>query len=241
MGRSLPSIDVTFEFDQAKFFQDHADQVFAVTHDSFWHQIEKFKQKPDRNNSLQSKEVLAVQKTLLLLRLIFLYLPDRMKSGWNRRPIGKYIASVLAVKTSCSRWAVLLTHLPFCDFFCVDLANMLAQVLCHKNNPRIRIFGFRLLLLWINDQTVEYPEAIYLFSNAISLDLFMYDGEDLSIDHASTSQTKLPPMSSGSSGRKAARVVSQYFELAYVNLNQELLQCMYTTQSPILWHDSNNY
>ncbi|KAF9381562.1 Ral GTPase-activating protein subunit alpha-1 [Podila verticillata] len=182
-------LDVTFEFDQAKFFQEHADQVFTVTHDSFWHQVDKFKQKPDRSNGLQSKEVLAVQKSLLLLRLIFLYLPDRMKNGWHRRPI----------------------------------ANMLAQVLCHKNHPRIRIFGFRLLLLWINDQTVEYPEAIYLFSNAISLDLFMYDGEDLSIDHASISQTKLPTMSNGSTGRKSARVASQYLELAYVNLNQELL------------------
>ncbi|KAG0300073.1 Ral GTPase-activating protein subunit alpha-1, partial [Linnemannia gamsii] len=182
-------LDVTFEFDQAKFFQEHADQVFAVTHDSFWHQIEKFKQKPDRNNALQSKEVLAIQKTLLLLRLIFLYLPDRMKNGWHRRPI----------------------------------ANMLAQVLCHKNHPRIRIFGFRLLLLWINDQTVEYPEAIYLFSNAISLDLFMYDGEDLSIDHASSSQTRLSPMSSGSIGRRSAKHVSQYLDLAHVNLNQELL------------------
>ncbi|KAG0207363.1 Ral GTPase-activating protein subunit alpha-2 [Mortierella sp. GBA30] len=182
--------DAAFEFDQAKFFQDHADQVFAVIHDSFWHQIDKFKQKPDRNNTMQSKDVAAVQKTLLLLRLIFLYLPDRMKSGWHRRSI----------------------------------ANMLAQVLCHKNHPRIRIFGFRLLLLWINDQTTEYPEAIYLFSNAISLDLFMYDGEDLSVDHASTSQTRLPPMTSGSTGRKSARQASQYFELASVNLNQELLQ-----------------
>ncbi|KAF9325237.1 Ral GTPase-activating protein subunit alpha-1 [Podila minutissima] len=150
-------------FDQAKFFQEHADQVFTVTHDSFWHQVDKFKQKPDRSNGLQSKEVLAVQKSLLLLRLIFLYLPDRMKNGWHRRPIG-------------------------------------------------------------NISTVEYPEAIYLFSNSISLDLFMYDGEDLSIDHASTSQTKLPTMSNGSTGRKSARVASQYVELAFVNLNQELLQ-----------------
>ncbi|KAF8935660.1 Ral GTPase-activating protein subunit alpha-1 [Haplosporangium bisporale] len=134
-------LDVTFEFDQAKFFQEHADQVFTVTHDSFWHQVDKFKQKPDRSNGLQSKEVLAVQKSLLLLRLIFLYLPDRMKNGWHRRPI----------------------------------------------------------------------------------DLFMYDGEDLSIDHASISQTKLPTMSNGSTGRKSARVASQYLELAYVNLNQELL------------------
>ncbi|KAF9193953.1 Ral GTPase-activating protein subunit alpha-2 [Haplosporangium sp. Z 767] len=183
-------IDGTFEFDQAKFFQDHADQVFAVTRDAFWHQIEKFKQKPDRNNSLQSKEVIAVQKTLLLLRLIFLYLPDRMKNGWHKQSI----------------------------------ANMLAQVLCHKNHPRIRIFGFRLLLLWINDHTVEYPEAVYLFSNAISLDHFMYDGEDLALDHASMSQTRLPLMGSGSTGRRSARQVSQYFEMASLNLKQQLLQ-----------------
>jgi hypothetical protein len=102
---------------------------------------------------------------------------------------------------------------------------MLAQVLCHKNHPRIRIFGFRLLLLWLNDLTVEYPEAMYLFSNAISLDLFMYDGEDLSIDYASSSQTKLPQMNNGSTGRRTAKQVSQYFESAYVNVNQELLQC----------------
>ncbi|ORZ10641.1 hypothetical protein BCR41DRAFT_324938 [Lobosporangium transversale] len=183
-------LDVTFEFDQAKFFQEHADQVFAVTHDTFWHQINKFKQRPDRNNTLQSKEVIAIQKTLLLLRLIFLYLPDKIKNGWHKRPI----------------------------------ANILAQVLCHKNHPRIRIFGFRLLLLWINDQTVECPEAIYLFSNAISLDLFMYDGEDISVDHAMSSQTKLPHINTGSAGRRAAKQVSQYLELTYVNLNQELLQ-----------------
>ncbi|KAF9436275.1 Ral GTPase-activating protein subunit alpha-2 [Entomortierella beljakovae] len=182
-------LDVTFELDQARFFQEHADQVFAVTHDSFWHQIDKFKQKPDRNNALQSKEVISVQKTLLLLRLIFLYLPDRMKNGWHKRPI----------------------------------ANMLAQVLCHKNHPRIRIFGFRLLLLWVNDQTVEYPEAIYLFSNTVSLDLFMYDGEDLSVDQANSSQTRLPQSSTSSIGRKTTKQVSQYFEMAYVNLNQELL------------------
>ncbi|KAG0030462.1 Ral GTPase-activating protein subunit alpha-1 [Podila clonocystis] len=83
---------------------------------------------------------------------------------------------------------------------------------------------FRMKNGWHRRPIVEYPEAIYLFSNAISLDLFMYDGEDLSIDHASTSQTKLPTMSNGSTGRKSARVASQYLELAFVNLNQELLQ-----------------
>lgn len=119
---------------------------------------------------------------------------------------------------------------PLLHFIHLELANMLAQVLCHKNHPRIRIFGFRLLLLWINDQTVEYPEAIYLFSNAISLDLFMYDGEDLSIDHASSSQTRLPAMSNGSTGRRSAKHVSQYLDLVHVNLNQELLLCKHLTR-----------
>ncbi|KAG0225719.1 Ral GTPase-activating protein subunit alpha-1 [Mortierella sp. GBA43] len=183
-------LDASIEFDQAKFFREHAEQVFAVTQESFWHQVEKFKQRPDRNNGLQSKEVIAMQKTLLLVRLILLYLPERMKNGWHRQ----------------------------------EIAKMLAQVLCYKNHPRIRIFGFRLLLLWLNDLTAEYSEAIYLFSNAISLDLFMYDGEDLTIEYASSSQTKLPLAGSGSTGRRTAKQVSQYFENAYVNVDQVLLQ-----------------
>lgn len=35
--------------------------------------------------------------------------------------------------------------------------------------------GFHLLLLWLNDQVVEYPECMGLFANAISLDLFLLD------------------------------------------------------------------
>lgn len=32
-----------------------------------------------------------------------------------------------------------------------------------------------MLLLWLNDQVVEYPECMELFANAISLDLFILD------------------------------------------------------------------
>ncbi|KAG0225651.1 Ral GTPase-activating protein subunit alpha-1 [Actinomortierella wolfii] len=182
-------LDVTFEHDQVRFFQDHAEQVFTVTHDTFWHQVGKLKQKNERSLTLQSKEVTSIQKNLLILRLIFLYLPERIKNGWHRRAI----------------------------------ARILSQVLAHKNHPRIRIFGFRLLLLWLNDQTQEYPEAMHLFSNAISLELFAFDGEDLSIDQASSSQTKLPFLSSGSSGRRSTRVTSQYVEMAAMKLHQETL------------------
>ncbi|CAG8550729.1 15140_t:CDS:10, partial [Acaulospora colombiana] len=52
---------------------------------------------------------------------------------------------------------------------------MLSHLLDHGNHPRIRIQGFQLLLLWLNDQTIELPECIDLYSNAISLDLFLYD------------------------------------------------------------------
>ncbi|CAG8449369.1 5481_t:CDS:10 [Cetraspora pellucida] len=53
--------------------------------------------------------------------------------------------------------------------------EMLSHLLDHGNNPRVRIQGFQLLLLWLNDQTIELKECIHLYSNAISLDLFLYD------------------------------------------------------------------
>src|SRR6185312_11906443 len=58
-------------------------------------------------------------------------------------------------------------------FFCV--AEILNHLLEHRNHPRIRIIGFQLLLLWLNDQTIELAEAVRLYANAISLDLFVYD------------------------------------------------------------------
>ena len=48
-------------------------------------------------------------------------------------------------------------------------------MLDHGNHPRVRIQGFQLLLLWLNDQTMELDECIHLYSNAISLDLFLLD------------------------------------------------------------------
>ena len=55
------------------------------------------------------------------------------------------------------------------------LAKILGFVLDHGNHLRLRALGFHLLLLWLNDQVVEYPECMELFSNAISLDLFVLD------------------------------------------------------------------
>lgn len=56
-----------------------------------------------------------------------------------------------------------------------NIATILSYILDHGNHPRLRALGFHLLLLWLNDQVVEYPECMNLFSNAISLDLFVLD------------------------------------------------------------------
>ncbi|GAA5798646.1 hypothetical protein HPULCUR_004051 [Helicostylum pulchrum] len=134
-------IDATNTFDQARFFQEHAEQVFQVVFETCMHQIEKIKHKSERPQSWNSKELVSLQKTLLLLRKIFLYVPELMRNGWQRQ----------------------------------NIAIILSYILDHGNHPRLRALGFQLLLLWLNDQVVEYPECMNLFSNAISLDLFILD------------------------------------------------------------------
>ncbi|KAI8362756.1 hypothetical protein BD560DRAFT_178321 [Blakeslea trispora] len=156
-------IDATNTFDQARFFQENAEQVFQVVFDTCMHQIEKIKHKSERPQSWNSKELVNLQKTLLLLRKIFLYVPELMRNGWQRGNI-----------------AIILTH-----------------ILDHGNHPRLRALGFQLLLLWLNDQVVEYPECMNLFANAISLDLFVLDdiqpdGPSSSTSTSHTNQTPIP-------------------------------------------------
>ncbi|CAG8501724.1 8669_t:CDS:10 [Funneliformis caledonium] len=134
-------IDVANELDQAQFFQQNSGDVFDVVYSSFMSQVDKIKQKPDRSTPFTSKEFLNLNKILLLLRKIFLFLPDKIRVGWQRKQI----------------------------------AEILSVLLDHGNHPRVRKQGFQLLLLWINDQTIELDECMYLYSNAISLDLFLCD------------------------------------------------------------------
>ncbi|KAI7906537.1 uncharacterized protein BX663DRAFT_496797 [Cokeromyces recurvatus] len=148
-------IDATNTFDQAKFFQEHAEQVFQVVYETCMHQIEKIKHKSERPQSWNSKELVSLQKNLLLLRKIFLYIPELMRNGWQRQNI-----------------AAILTH-----------------ILDHGNHLRLRALGFQLLLLWLNDQVVEYPECINLFANAISLDLFILDEIQPYMGHSASSST----------------------------------------------------
>lgn len=56
-------IDATNTFDQARFFQEHAEQVFQVVYETCMHQIEKIKRKSCR-------EVLALLS--LLTQAIYL-------------------------------------------------------------------------------------------------------------------------------------------------------------------------
>lgn len=155
-------IDATNTFDQARFFQEHAEQVFQVVYETCMHQIEKIKHRSERPQSWNSKELVSLQKTLLLLRKIFLYIPELMRNGWQRQ----------------------------------NIATILSYILDHGNHPRLRALGFQLLLLWLNDQVVEYPECMNLFANAISLDLFLLDDikpfNNASTSTSSTTTTHTP-------------------------------------------------
>ncbi|CAO3607595.1 unnamed protein product [Cunninghamella echinulata] len=133
-------IDATNTFDQSRFFQENAEQVFHVIYNCM-HQIEKIKQRHERPQNWNSKELVSLQKTLFLLRKLFLFIPELMRNGWQRK----------------------------------NIAKILTYILDHGNHIRLRSLGFQLLLLWLNDQVVEYPECINLFSNAIPLDLFIMD------------------------------------------------------------------
>ncbi|CAI2173211.1 18255_t:CDS:10, partial [Funneliformis geosporum] len=106
-------LDVANELDQAQFFQQNSEDVFDVVYNSFVNQVDKIKQ------------FLNLNKTLFLLRKIFLFLPDKIRVGWQRKQI----------------------------------AEILSVLLDHGNHPRIRKQGFQLLLLWINDQTIELDEC----------------------------------------------------------------------------------
>ncbi|CAO3589976.1 unnamed protein product [Absidia cylindrospora] len=82
-------IDATNTFDQSRFFQENAEQVFHVVFETCMHQIDKIKQRNERPQTWHFKELVSLQKTLLLLRKIFLFVPELMRNGWQRKNIGK--------------------------------------------------------------------------------------------------------------------------------------------------------
>ncbi|KAI9315823.1 hypothetical protein BX666DRAFT_257432 [Dichotomocladium elegans] len=80
-------IDATNTFDQARFFQENAEQIFHVIYETCMHHVEKIKQRSERPQSWSSKEFVSLQKHLLLLRKMFLYVPELMRNGWQRKSI----------------------------------------------------------------------------------------------------------------------------------------------------------
>ncbi|KAI9102859.1 hypothetical protein DFS34DRAFT_647416 [Phlyctochytrium arcticum] len=133
-------LDNTSEPDQCKFFQDHDFQVFNVFHECFSHQVDKIKarEKPDKLLSVNSKEVVDLMRVLQILRKVFVFLPERMRYGWQRKSI----------------------------------VGVLQTLLCTANHPKVRIEGFRLLLLYLNSHSSESAEVIPLYSNAFLLSVF---------------------------------------------------------------------
>ncbi|KNC97790.1 uncharacterized protein SPPG_06786 [Spizellomyces punctatus DAOM BR117] len=133
-------LDNANEQDQCKFFQEHDYPVYTVMYDCFSHQVDKIKsrEKPEKPLPVTSKEVNDLMRILQILRKIFAYLPEKMRSGWQRRSI----------------------------------VGVLHTLLATTNHPKLRIEGFRLLLMYLGCQTSESSEIMPLFANAMPLAVF---------------------------------------------------------------------
>ncbi|RKO89859.1 hypothetical protein BDK51DRAFT_50230 [Blyttiomyces helicus] len=148
--------------DQNKFFQENDFQIYSVMYDAFSHQVEKIRcalidafgiacgngvffasrgqarEKADKVVSLTGKEVGDLIKILGVLKKVFIFMPERINNGWQRRSI----------------------------------VGILQTLLDTSNHPKLRLEGFRALLLWLNTHTSEPPESMHIFANAIPLCVF---------------------------------------------------------------------
>ncbi|KAI8999195.1 hypothetical protein BC832DRAFT_594874 [Gaertneriomyces semiglobifer] len=136
-------IENTTDQEQIAFFQEHSLQVYTVMYDCWTRQVEKIKtREKQRQFSIASKEVVDLLRILTILRKILLYLPDKIRDGWQRRSI----------------------------------VGILQILLTSANHPKLRLEGFRLLLLFFctgppsNEEHIA--DAISLYANAIPLAVF---------------------------------------------------------------------
>ncbi|CAG8562842.1 11696_t:CDS:10 [Ambispora gerdemannii] len=90
-----PTLNAANDLDQAQFFHENAEEVFDVTYKAFMNQVDKIKDKSDRPMSFSAKEFININKSLVLLRKIFLFLPDLIKNGWQRMYIAHIINHLL--------------------------------------------------------------------------------------------------------------------------------------------------
>ncbi|KAJ3175950.1 Ral GTPase-activating protein subunit alpha-2 [Geranomyces variabilis] len=86
------------EQDQAKFFRDHDYQIYSVMFDVFTHQVDKIKsrEKPDKPLAITSKEVGDLYRSLHILKRITTFLPEKMRTGWQRRSIVGILQTLLS-------------------------------------------------------------------------------------------------------------------------------------------------
>ncbi|KAI8805850.1 hypothetical protein BJ742DRAFT_901477 [Cladochytrium replicatum] len=87
------------EKEQAKFFQEHDYQAYTVIYDSFAAQVEKIKAKDvkgDKQLSISAKEMVELFKILGVVRKVFVFLPEKLRNGWQRRSIVGLLQSLLA-------------------------------------------------------------------------------------------------------------------------------------------------
>ncbi|KAI8823426.1 uncharacterized protein EV422DRAFT_354579 [Fimicolochytrium jonesii] len=83
--------------EQQKFFHEHDYQIYTVMFDCFTHQVDKIKtrEKPDKPVSINSKEVADLLRSLQILKKIIVYLPEKMRAGWQRRSIVGILQALL--------------------------------------------------------------------------------------------------------------------------------------------------
>jgi hypothetical protein len=93
-----------------------------------------------------------VEKLLLILKRILVYLPQKIKEKWQSRSIGLYLQ--LSLETY------------------VSLANVLEKIMYKENRLDMRTQGMELLLLFLEDLETPDASTIGIFGAALPLEVF---------------------------------------------------------------------
>ncbi|ORX82164.1 hypothetical protein K493DRAFT_92663 [Basidiobolus meristosporus CBS 931.73] len=89
-------LDLADDLDQAVFFQEHADKIYSAIYNSFITQADKIRKRSERPTSFNSKDMVTLIKILMLLRKLFLLLPDRIRDGWHQDEIADIFTQILS-------------------------------------------------------------------------------------------------------------------------------------------------
>ncbi|KAK9718834.1 hypothetical protein K7432_005190 [Basidiobolus ranarum] len=89
-------LDLADDLDQAVFFQEHAEKIYSAIYNSFITQADKIRKRSERPTSFNSKDMATLVKILMLLRKLFLLLPDKIREGWHQNGIVNILTQVLS-------------------------------------------------------------------------------------------------------------------------------------------------